>query len=152
MKHRIGSTVICAFIALAFILGCTAKNPTLTLTFNDAGDQCTYDGPKSFTYGTFTLKVVRGEKYTGSIGFAIATLDEGQTFDDLNAYTSVEPPNWVQVITAQGPLSQDKSYSYDLTTRAIYKLDKPLYFVCFSGVDENNPVKVGTIGPINIKE
>jgi hypothetical protein len=88
MNTKQFATIGFTFVLIAlFAAACTPPNPTLT--FHDAGDQCTYSGPNPIPYGEFTVDLVAEQLPEGkNVGYAIITLKEGKTIDDLNAYQS----------------------------------------------------------------
>ena len=152
MNKKTISLLFCVLLILTILIGCTAKNPTLSLTFNDAGDVCTYKGPDKFQYGTFTLNLVQGKNPAGTIGYAIVTLDEGKTVDDLKAWNSTDTPPFATVLTYGGPYSQDSNFDFDLSKMAAYVQGKPLYLACFSQAKGGEIKAVGNFGPIDIKQ
>jgi hypothetical protein len=112
MNTKQFATIGFTFVLIAlFAAACTPPNPTLT--FHDAGDQCTYSGPNPIPYGEFTVDLVAEQLPEGkNVGYAIITLKEGKTIDDLNAYQSPDPPSWVKhILFDTGPVAQSMSFT-----------------------------------------
>jgi hypothetical protein len=113
----------------------------ITVTFD--GNRCVYNGPDGVPEGRFTviLDVEDQQKHDG-YGVAVVTLDEGQTFEDPDAWPSTKPPKWVQI---HGLLDRVPQGTRAETT--VTAFEGPLFLVCFTG----SPVtKSGTLGPVKV--
>jgi hypothetical protein len=150
MNHKIISPIINGLLIMACFIGCAASAPTLTLIFTDTGDKCTYRGPKTISSETFMVNISPGESNLGS-GYSIVMLQSGKTIDDLDAYPSIHPPEWVTVLVVNGLVIQDQSFTYDLTEIKNWIQGEPIYLVCFKGDGHGDVIKINSVGPINIK-
>jgi hypothetical protein len=74
-------------------------------------------------------------------GLAILTLDEAKTFEDLDAWPSVDKPSWAKLITfAEARLDSLSPVVADVT-------EGPIFLVCFTAYPE---AKVGVLGPVKV--
>ncbi len=119
--------------SLAEFEAAIAALPTpINLTFE--GDSCSYAGPMEISAGRVTLSWdIQGIARDG-YGVALVSLDEGKTFEDLDAWASTASPPWSSVHTFR-----DRSPS-DTSVR-----EGEIYGVCFTASPQ---AKVGVVGPI----
>ena len=155
-------------VVLALLAGCGAPQPTatmaptpdppvaptdtptapadtntgITVTFD--GDQCVYRGPDEVPAGRIAVILdVEDQKEHEEYGLAVVTLDEGKTFEDLDAWPSTDPPRWVQL---HGLLEEIPQGSRAEMT--VIAFEGPLFLVCFTAY----PItKSGALGPIEIE-
>jgi hypothetical protein len=113
----------------------------ITVTFD--GDQCAYNGPASVPAGQITVILdVEDQKDYDGYGLAVVTLDEGKTFDDLDAWPSAGQPLWAQL---HGLLDGIPQGSRSEMTVAAF--EGPLFLVCFTAT----PItKTGVLGPVKV--
>jgi len=113
----------------------------ITVTFD--GDQCAYNGPAGVPAGQITVILdVEDQKDHDEYGLAVVTLDEGKTFDDLDAWPSTGQPPWAQL---HGLLEEILQGSRSEMTVAAF--EGPLFLVCFTAY----PVtKTGVLGPVEV--
>jgi lysophospholipase L1-like esterase len=114
----------------------------ITVTFD--GDQCIYKGPDQVPAGRISVILdVKDQKDHEEYGLAVLTLDEGKTFEDLDAWSSTDRPPWSQL---HGLLEEIPQGSRAETT--VTAFEGPLFLVCFTAY----PVtKSGTLGPIAVE-
>ena len=117
-------------------------NAAIAVTFE--GDECVYHGPDEFPAGRISVILdVEDQKDHEAYGLAVVTLDEGKTFEDLDAWPSTGRPLWAQL---HGLLEGIPRGSRVETT--VTAFEGPLFLVCFTA----DPVtKSGTLGPIEIE-
>ena len=109
--------------------------PDMTVTFD--GNECTYDGPETVPVGQITAKIENQSQKM--FGLAIVTLDEGKTFEDLDAWPSVDKPPWAElIIFAEAPERGHSIVAVDVTKG-------PIFLVCFTAYPE---AKIGVLGPV----
>lgn len=98
--------------------------------------KCWFETSNQVLPGPFA--VILYDKDPGSYaGLAFVTLDADKTLADLEAWPSVSPPSWLEVVDYIEALPGME------VSRAVEMIDKPIYLVCFdiSG-------KMGALGPI----
>lgn len=113
----------------------------ITVTFE--GGQCIYIGPDEVPAGRITVVLdVEDQTEYEEYGLAVVTLDEGKTFEDLDAWPSTSQPSWAQV---HGLLEEVPQGSRAEMT--VIALEGPLFLVCFTAY----PItKSGTLGPVQV--
>ena len=113
--------------------------PLLSFTFRNG--TCDYDGPTQITAGTVKMKLIieeGNEEAMEGVAVVTATLDEGKTIEDLQAWPSTDKPPWANILAL-----------YELFPGALEKeltLRIPAgstYFVCFVP-----DAKIGAHGPL----
>jgi hypothetical protein len=147
-KRFFASLAICVILSSLLLCSCNSTaSQTPTLTF-DAG-KCTYTGPKTVP-ATFTLNwVINDEDHPGYV-YAILTLLEGKTVDDLVGWSSTEKPSWVNRISwNMEPLGGNYAKEHNLYENALYK-GEPIYIICYYDGD-NLGKNIGAVGPIKVK-
>ncbi len=117
--------------------------PILTVTFKD--DTCYYEGPTSVNTRDVKMRLIIEEGNQNAMdGVAVVTasLRDGKTIDDLEAWPSTDQPPWLDVIALSElfPEPMEKEFSIRLP-------EEPAYFVCF-----HPTAKIGTFGPIDVQE
>lgn len=117
----------------------TPMPPALTVTY--AAGKCIGDGTKQIPPGMTGFKLVNKDPVKGS-GLAVLTINADKTFADLDAYSSVDPPPWAQVLSF-GEAEAGK----EINLQADVKKGQ-IYLVCFDGPP---PTKIGVLGPIEVK-
>jgi hypothetical protein len=156
-RNKLMFRIIGGLLTLLFLVGCTTTTqtptPTLTLTINE--NECTLDAPETIPNGNFTVKFVINEQEPNETGYILATLEDGKTIEDLNAWSSADQPPWVIIIhRAHEPAGGTHIYSYDptqFTQNARYD-GGPYYLVCFrNDPDTGTMSKIGAFGPIEVK-
>jgi len=75
-------------------------------------------------------------------GLAVATIDDDKTIEDLEAWTSVDQPPWLQVVNFI------EAKSGRVTQSVTPFVDKPFFLVCFN---DPPPMLIGVFGPIERK-
>lgn len=116
-----------------------AMAPTMTVTFD--GNECTYDGPDTVSAGQITVNWnIKGQARDG-YALAIVTLDEGKTFEDLDAWPSIDAPLWANVVVAR------ESFSGSLSPFVADVTEGPIFLVCFTAYPK---AKVGVLGPVEV--
>jgi hypothetical protein len=112
----------------------------MTVVFE--GDACSYDGPKTIPAGRVTVNWrIEGRPRDG-YALAIVTLDEGKTFEDLDAWPSIGQPLWTHLHALQERDPDDLSPFTALVTEG------PIFVVCFTADPE---AKVGVLGPVEVE-
>ena len=125
-------------------MGAEATAPQIIITFD--GDQCIYNGPDSVPADDITVVLdVEDQTAYEEYGVAVVTLQEGKTFEDLDAWSSTSPPSWATVHTT---IDQVPQGNHAEATMHVIEPNEPLYFVCFTAYPI---VKSGTLGPIEIQ-
>jgi hypothetical protein len=121
--------------------GPAEANAVIIVTFE--GDECVYEGPEKVPAGRISFVLnVKDQKDYEEYGLAVLTLDEGKTFEDLDAWSSTDQPPWTHL---HGLLEQIPQGSQ--AERTVTAFEGPLFVVCFSAY----PItKVDTLGPIKV--
>jgi hypothetical protein len=121
---------------------------TLTLTITD--NDCTFEGPATFPHAVLTINVVMDEQKQTESGYALVTLKEGKTIEELKAYPSAVQPDWVNLIQGVHEFTNGiHTYTLDYTHVAT---NPPLYLVCFnSDPDTGAWIKRAAFGPFELK-
>jgi lysophospholipase L1-like esterase len=114
----------------------------ITVTFE--GDECVYHDPDAFPAGRISVVLdVEDQKDHEEYGLAVLTLDEGKTYEDLDAWSSTDQPTWAQLHGILEEIPQGSRAEMTVTA-----FEGPLFLVCFTAY----PVtKSGTLGPIEIE-
>jgi hypothetical protein len=116
-----------------------APEADMTITFH--GNGCTYDGPEMVSVGQIVANWNIENQDHEKCGLAIVTLDEGKTFEDLDAWPSVDKPPWATLVSfAETGPGGDSPAVADVT-------DGPIFLVCFTAYPE---AKVGVLGPVEV--
>ncbi len=111
--------------------------PDVVVTSN--GSNCAYDGPETVAVGDLTAATEN--QSDGRVGLAAVTLDEGKTFEDLEAWPSVNKPPWAELIGfAEGPARGHSVAVIDVTKG-------PIYLVCLTPGS-----KLAVLGPVEVRE
>jgi len=114
--------------------------PIVVMTVTISGGKCVLDGPRQVPAGEFGIKLI-DKDLEGPAALAYVTIDEGKTFSDLDAYPSLDPPPWLQVL---GLIETDPAKETLLTAEV---KDEPIYLICFDSPPQR---KIGVIGPIEL--
>jgi hypothetical protein len=121
---------------------------TLTLTITD--NECTFAGPSIFPHAVLSINVMMNEQKQTESGYALVTLKEGKTIEDLKAYPSAAQPDWVSLIHGVHEYTNGlHTYTYDYTKVAT---NPPLYLVCFNSDPVTGAwIKRAAFGPFELK-
>lgn len=122
-----------------------ALRPAMTVVFD--GDVCSYEGPTAIPAGTVDVNCrITGQPRDG-YALVVATLDEGKTFEDLDAWPSIDQPPWLTLLafqeTQEGAPDDLPPFSFSAG-----ETQGPIFVVCFS---REPGAKVGTLGPIEVE-
>jgi pyrimidine-specific ribonucleoside hydrolase len=105
------------------------------------GDTCVYSGPASIPAGRMAIDWTVDEAHD-RYGLAVATLDKGKTFADLDAWPLTDPPSWLHLVTfAEATSGSHRTVTADVAAG-------PIYMVCFTAPPDK---KMGTLGPIEVE-
>jgi hypothetical protein len=77
-------------------------------------------------------------------GLAIVTLDEGKTFQDLDAWPSTDQPPWTTLLSFA-----EASPGSGLRTVWVPAQKRPIFMVCFTAYPET---KTTVLGPVAVRE
>lgn len=139
----IGSSLIAILLLLNACGQSPSVPPEVTLTFS--GNTCAYSGSKSLPEKFNINIVVEGQGNT-KYGYVLVTLDDGKTIEDLQAWPSSDPPEWLKdTLRETGPAFGPGNTKQILDWSSYESVVTPIYFVCF-GDDQ----KIGALGPIVI--
>ena len=143
----VGSSLITILLLLnACGQSATQGPPEVTVTFS--GDTCTYSGSKSLP-DKFNINIVVEGQGNTKYGYVLVTLDEGKTIEDLQAWPSSDPPEWLKdQLRDTGPVFGPGNTKQNLDWSSYESVATPIYFVCFA-VDTTTR-KIGALGPIEI--
>jgi hypothetical protein len=122
---------------------------TLTLTIKE--NNCSFEGPGTVPHTVLTINLIMDEQKPTESGYALFTLEEGKTIEDVKALTDVNPPSWVNVIHGVHEYTNGMhTYTYNY---ANVTTDQTLYLVCFRADPDTGVIaKVGgPFGPIEVK-
>ncbi len=123
----------------------TQGPPEVTITFS--GDACTYSGSKSLP-DKFNINIVVEGQGKTKYGYVLVTLDEGKTIEDLQAWPSSDPPEWLKdQLRDTGPVFGPGNTKQNLDWSSHESVVTPIYFVCFGDYR-----KIGALGPIEISK
>lgn len=152
MNRKLMFQIAGGILIFLFLVGCKTSTPTLTLTINE--NECTLDGPETIPSDNFIVKFIINEQEPNETGYILATLEDGKTIEDLNAWSSADQPPWVIVLhRAHEPAGGTHIYSYDqmqFTQNGRYD-GGPYYLVCFrNDLVTGIMSKIGAFGPIDI--
>ena len=145
MKTRQFLMIGCSVITLLLFLNACGPQepPEVTITFS--GDTCTYSGSNSLP-DKFNINIVVEGQGKTMYGYVLVTLDEGKTIEDLQAWPSSDPPEWLKdTLRETGPAFGPGNTKQILDWSSYESVVTPIYFVCF-GDDQ----KIGALGPIVI--
>jgi hypothetical protein len=122
-----------------------ALRPALTVVFE--GDACSYEGPTVIPAGMVDVDCrITGQPRDG-YALVIATLDEGKTFEDLDAWPSTDQPPWLTLHAFQETAESDPDdfppFSFSARER-----NSPIFVVCFT---RDPKAKIGVLGPIEVE-
>jgi len=122
--------------------------PTLTLTIKE--NVCTLDGPTTIPHSVLTINLMMDEQKQTESGYALITLKEGKTIEDLQAYPSAIQPDWVNLIHGVHEFVNGlHTYTYNYANVAA---DQTLYLVCFRADPDTGAIaKIAAFGPIEVK-
>jgi len=121
-----------------------AMAPAMTVTFS--GDACTYDGSATIPAGPVTVNwAIKGQPRDG-YALAIVTLDEGKTFEDLDAWPSVGKPPWAELVAMEERFPEEQSP--DNLSFVAEVTEGPIFLVCFTADPD---AKVGVLGPVDVE-
>jgi hypothetical protein len=117
-----------------------AMAPAMTVIFE--GDVCSYEGPTTIPAGRVNVNwAIKGRARDG-YALAVVTLDEGKTFEDLNAWPSVGQPPWAELVALEERFPDSLSpFVADVT-------EGPVFLVCLTADPE---AKVGVLGPVEVE-
>jgi hypothetical protein len=124
-------------------------NSTLTLTIRE--NNCSLDGPSTVPHAELTINFSMDEQKPTESGYALFTLKEGKTIEDVKAWPSVNQPPWINLIQGVHEFTNGlHTYTYDYTHVAT---NQTLYLVCFrANPDTGEIARVGgPFGPIEVK-
>ena len=153
-RNKLMFQIARGLLTFLFLVGCTASTPILTLTINE--NKCSFDGPKTIPNDEFTIRLVINQKELAETGYALITLENGKTVEDLNAWPSADQPPWIVLLDGVHEMATGThTYTYDpalFTQNAAYH-GGPYYIVCFyTDPGTGTREKVGVFGPIEIKK
>ena len=119
----------------------------MTIKEND----CTLEGPTTIPHVVLTINLVMDEQKPTESGYALITLKEGKTIEDLKAYPSAVQPDWVNLIHGVHEYTNGThTYTYNY---ANVTMDQILYLACFRADPETGVIaKIGAFGPIYVKK
>ncbi len=122
--------------------------PTLTMTIKE--NDCTLDGPTTIPHVVLTINLVMDEQKPTESGYALITLKEGKTIEDLKAWPSAARLPWVNLIHGVHEYTNGihtYTYNYGNVTT-----DQTLYLVCFrTNPDPGTIEAIGRFGSIEVK-
>jgi hypothetical protein len=121
--------------------------PILTMTIKE--NDCTLDGPTTIPHVALTINLVMDEQKPTESGYALITLKEGKTIEDLKAWPSADQPPWVNLIHGVHEYTNGThTYTYNYANVAT---DQILYLVCFRTNPDTGIIQaIGRFGPIDI--
>jgi hypothetical protein len=140
MKKLLIGLVIVMVLLSACGGGATPVPTAMTVTAE--GSECTYSGPTTVTAGTITVNWNIAGQNHDKYGLAIVTLNDDKTFEDLDAWPSVDKPPWAELL-----IFREKS-SEGHTTVETDVTKGPLFMVCFTAYPEK---KVEVLGPVDVE-
>lgn len=122
--------------------------PTLTLTIKD--NMCTLSGPMTIPHVVLTINLAMDEQKPSESGYALVTLKEGKSIEDLKAWPSADQPEWVNLIHGVHEYTNGMhTYTYDYSN---VTTDQTLYLACFRADPDTGLIaKIGAFGPIDVK-
>ena len=138
-KLLIGLAIV--VVLLSACGGGTTPDPTV-MTVTVEGGKCTYSGPTTVTAGTITVNWnIVGQNHD-KYGLAIVTLDEGKTFEDLDAWPSVGKPPWAELLAFREKSTEGHTTVETNVTKG------PFFMVCFTAYPEK---KAEVLGPVDVE-
>lgn len=117
--------------------------PDVMLTVTMADGKCVSEGSTQVPFGEISIKFIN--QYPDRIGMlGIVTIDEGNSFTDLDAWPDAKAPPWIKAI---GYIDLDPGKEDTITVEVG---DKALYLVCLETLPGGNILisKTWTYGPI----
>jgi hypothetical protein len=124
------------------LLAPAEANAAIAVTFD--GDECVYEGPDRVLAGGVPLVLdVEHQTDHPAYGVIVVTLDEGKTFEDLDAWPSTTRPRWIDTVGDLVNIPQGTRA--ETTFRAF---EGPLFVVCFTAAPFT---KSGVLGPIEVE-
>lgn len=138
--------IIGFIMMLVVAASCNQPAAIPTLTFSQEG--CIYSGPNSLP-ARFELTWTIEESDHSAYIYALVTLEEGKTVQDLAGMPGEDPPPaWVRKLNYSLEVEPGTyTQTIDLGVNAAYD-GRPVYLVCFFADQDN---AVGAAGPIDIK-
>ncbi len=120
----------------------TPTLPANVLQVTFSAGKCTVTGSMQVNGSEVGVMLINREPEKWA-GIVVATLDDGKTIADLEAWPSTDQPPWLQIVdTIEAVAGKDSQKVETLN-------DKPLYLVCF----EQSPLAfAGRFGPIERKK
>lgn len=119
----------------------TPTPPPNALIVTIEGDQCSLQGSMQVDSPDLAIILINKEVQKLA-GLAVATIDDDKTIEDLEAWTSVDQPPWLQVVNFI------EAKSGRVTQSVTPFVDKPFFLVCFN---DPPPMLIGVFGPIERK-
>ena len=121
---------------------------TLILTIKE--NECTLSGPLTIPHVVLTINLMMDEQKATESGYALVTLKEGKTIEDLKAWPSADQPEWVNLIHGVHEFANGlHTYTYDYTH---VTEDQTLYLACFRADPVTGVIaKIAAFGPIEVK-
>ena len=142
--------VVLGLLVVAVVAACGGAQTTptpeptgITVTFE--GDNCVYHGPAGVPAGRISVMLdVQDATAHETYAVGMATLDEGKTLEDLEAWPwTDDAPLWLR---DHGVIEADQGASEEAT---ITLFEGPLYLVCFTASPDR---AANVLGPIAIEE
>jgi hypothetical protein len=139
---------------LFLFAGCTNLSPIPTLTLRIKENQCSFDGPLTIVHGKFIVNLMIDEQEPTDSGYALVTLDNNKTIEDINTWLGEDQPPWMYVHHGVHEMAGgDHTYSYDLSKLITYTLGEPLFLVCMRAEPGTGSLmKLGAFGPIQVEK
>lgn len=142
--------VVLGLVMIAVVAACSGAQATptpepagITVTFE--GDTCVYHGPASVPAGRVPVVLdVQDATAHERYSLGVATLDEGKTLEDLEAWPWADgAPLWLH---DHGGVEADQGASEETT---ITLFEGPLYIVCFTASPDR---AANVLGPVAVEE
>jgi hypothetical protein len=103
-------------------------------------------------FGEFTVKLVIEKQKISEMGYALVTIDEGKTLEDLKTATAAQP-DWVHRLAGEHKFEGTSSRIFNLAKMPSFYKGEPFYFVCFyTDPDLSLRQNIGAFGPIIVKK
>ena len=118
------------------------------ITVGFDGDARSYEGPTTIPAGMVNVNARITRELREGYALGIATLDEGKTFEDLDAWPSTDQPPWLDLHAFRDTPEGDPD---DLLPFSFYanEAKSPFLVVCFTREPE---AKVGFFGPVEVED
>jgi hypothetical protein len=127
-----------------------ALPPAFTVTIK--GKECTFAGPMRIPFGEFTIKLVIEKQKISEMGYALITIDEGKTLDDLKGSNAAQP-DWAHRLAGEHKFEGTSSRAFDLANMPAFYKGEPFYVVCFwTDPDLSIRQVIGAFGPIEVEK